>query len=98
MRGATAIVGSLATYKYIQIARIPTFVKKARKIKKAIKANDEVSESLLYPSKEEYMVKTLENRYNSLGVSLADLLGVKIKKKKIISDKSDSIEKDGGNL
>ncbi len=91
-----AIVGSLATYKFIQIARIPTFVKKARKIKKAIKANDEISESLMYPSKEEFMVKALESNYNILGVSLADQLGVKIKKKKILSEKT--IEKDGGNI
>ena len=52
-----AIVGSLATYKYIQIVRIPKFVKKARKIKKAIKSKEEVSESLLYTSKEDFMVK-----------------------------------------
>ena len=93
-----AIVGSLATYKYIQIVRIPTFVKKARKIKKAIKSNDEVSESLLYPSKDEFMVKELEEKYNRIGLSIAELLGVKPKKGKILSDKIDSLKKKGGNV
>ncbi len=93
-----AVVGSLAAYRFIQIARIPKFVKKARKIKKAIKSNDQISESLLYPSKEEYMVKTLEDNYSTLGLSMTELMGVKAKKGGIISDKMDSIKKKGGNI
>ncbi|MFX1442741.1 MAG: LamG domain-containing protein [Promethearchaeota archaeon] len=92
-----AIFGSLATYKYIQIIRIPKFVKKARKFKKAIKSKEEVSESLLYPSKEEFMVRELQEKYDNIGVSISELLGVKPKKGKILSDKIDSIKKKGGN-
>ena len=86
-----AIVGSLATYRYIQIARIPTFVKKARKVKKSIKSGDKVSEALLYPTKEEYLVKTLGAKYGALGLSLDDLLGLKGKAKT-----EDSLKKNGG--
>ncbi|MHA1444709.1 MAG: hypothetical protein ACTSR4_08170, partial [Candidatus Hodarchaeales archaeon] len=86
-----AIVGSLATYRYIQVARIPTFVKKARKAKKAIKSGDKISEALLYPSKEEFMVKTLGAKYDALGLSLEDLLGLKGKGKT-----EDSLKKNGG--
>ena len=94
----TAIVGSLATYRYIQIARIPKFVKKARKVKKAIKSKAEISESLLYPSKDEFMVKTLEETYDAIGLSMADLLGIKGKKGKTLSEKTDSIKKEGGDI
>jgi len=93
-----AVVGSLVSYRYIQIAKIPTFVKKARKIKKTIKSKDQISESLLYPSKEEFMVKELEEKYNNIGVSISELLGVKPKKGKILSDKIDSVKKKGGNV
>ena len=86
-----AIVGSLATYRYIQIARIPTFVKKARKVKKSIKSGDKISEALLYPTKEEFMVKTLGAKYDALGLSLEDLLGLKSKGKT-----DDSLKKNGG--
>ena len=79
------------TYRYIQIARIPTFVKKARKVKKSIKSGDNISEALLYPSKEEYLVKTLGAKYGALGLSLDDLLGLKGKGK---SD--DTLKKNGG--
>ena len=78
-------------YKRQQIARIPTFVKKARKVKKSIKSGDKISEALLYPSKEEYMVKTLEAKYKALGLSLDDLIGLKGKEK---SD--DTLKKNGG--
>jgi len=86
-----AIVGSLGAYRYIQISRIPTFVKKARKVKKAVKLGDKISEDLLYPSKEEYMVKTLDDKYKALGLSFNDLLGLKRKGK---SD--DTLKKNGG--
>ena len=86
-----AIVGSLGAYRYIQIARIPTFVKKARKVKKSIKSGDKVSEALMYPSKDEFMVKTLDAKYKALGLSLNDLLGLKGKGKT-----EDTLKKNGG--
>jgi len=86
-----AIVGSLGAYRYIQVAQIPTFVKKARKVKKSIKSGDTISEALLYPSKEEFLVKTLNTKYKTLGLSLDDLLGLKGKGKT-----EDSLKKNGG--
>ena len=86
-----AVVGSLATYRFIQKAQIPTYVKKARKIKKSIKSGDKVSETLLYLSREEYMVKRLDAKYKALGLSYYDLLGLKGKGKT-----EDSLKKNGG--
>ena len=78
---AIAIAGSLVTYRIIQLRRIPTFVKKARQMKKSIKGKKIISESLLYPSKEEYIVKKLGDKWEMMGLSLDDVMGVKRKKK-----------------
>jgi len=77
-----AVVGSLATYRIVQQRRIPTFVKKARAMKKSIKGKKGISDSLLYPSKEEYIVKKLGDKWESIGLSLGDIIGVKEKMKK----------------
>ena len=79
---AIAIVGSLAAYRIIQLRRIPKFVKKAREMKKNIKGKKTISESLLYPSKEEYIIKKLGDKWEMIGLSLDDIMGVKEKKKK----------------
>ena len=81
-----AVAGALMSYKAIQIARIPKFVKKARAIKKAIKAEREISESLLTDTKEEMISKQFEDDWNSVGLSLKDILGVK--EKQVIPEKS----------
>ena len=75
-----AIVGSLVAYRLIQLSRIPTFIKKARKMKKEIKGKNTISESLLYPSKDEYIVKLLGDRWDVLGLSLQKILGIEDKK------------------
>jgi hypothetical protein len=80
--GIVAVVGSLVTYRVIQQARIPTFVKKARKMKKVIKSKKTISDSLLYPSKDEYIVKQLGDKWDMLGLSLNKILGIDGKKKK----------------
>ncbi|MFX0023469.1 MAG: LamG-like jellyroll fold domain-containing protein [Candidatus Hermodarchaeota archaeon] len=81
--GATvAIVGSLVAYRTIQRARIPTFVKKAREMKKNIKGKKSISDSLLYPTKDEYITKKLGDKWESIGLSLDDIMGVKSKKSK----------------
>ncbi|MFX1597056.1 MAG: hypothetical protein ACFFBK_13450, partial [Promethearchaeota archaeon] len=77
-----AIVGSLVTYRIIQQRRIPTFVKKAKQMKKSIKGKKKISESLLYPSKEEFLVKKLGDKWTTAGLSLEELLGIKEKLKK----------------
>ncbi|MBY9003823.1 MAG: hypothetical protein KGD73_07615, partial [Candidatus Lokiarchaeota archaeon] len=85
-----AVVGSLVAYRQIQRARIPTFVKKASAMKKEIKGRKSISESLLYPSKEEYIVKKLGDKWNMLGLSLESILGLEDKKRKKIPESSES--------
>lgn len=81
-----AVTASLAIYRTVQQARIPTFVKKAKKMKKDIKSKKTISESLLYPSKEEYLVKQLGDRWDMLGLSLSKVLGIEGKKKKTLPE------------
>jgi hypothetical protein len=92
---AVAVVGSLVAYRTIQKARIPTFVKKVREMSKNIKGRKSISESLLYPSKEEYIVKELGDKWEMLGLSLDDILGVERKKGK---KKPEIPESEGGNI
>ncbi|MFX1380216.1 MAG: LamG domain-containing protein [Promethearchaeota archaeon] len=77
-----AVAGSLIAYRTIQRARIPSFVKKAREIKKNIKGKRSISDSLLYPTKEEYIVKKLGEKWEAIGLSLDDIMDVKGKKSK----------------
>jgi len=76
-----AVVGSLVAYKMIQQARIPTFVKKVREMSKNIKRRKIISDTLLYPSKEEYIVKILGDKWKMLDLSLKEILGIDAKKK-----------------
>ncbi|MFX1401256.1 MAG: hypothetical protein ACFE8V_08400 [Promethearchaeota archaeon] len=84
-----AVAGSLVAYRAIQRARIPTFVKRVREIKSAIKSKKSISESLLYPSKEEYLLKRVGDKWEMLGLSLDDILGVQKKKGKRIPQPSE---------
>ncbi len=90
-----AVVGSLVAYRQIQRARIPTFVKKVRKMSKNIKGKKTISDSLLYPSKEEYIIKKLGDKWESLGLSLEEISGHSTKKRKNIPKKT---EFEGGGL
>ena len=92
---AVAVVGSLVAYRTIQKARIPTFVKRVRAMSKNIKGRKSISDSLLYPSKEEYIVKELGDRWEMLGLSLNDILGVERKKGKKMPEITES---EGGNF
>ena len=91
--GILAIAGSLVAYRTIQQAKIPKFVKKARAMKKEIKGRKSISESLLYPSKEEYIVKKLGDKWDMLGLSLETILGLEDKKRKMLPE---STEPKGG--
>jgi len=91
--GVVAIVGSLVGYRVIQQAKIPKFVKKVNAMKKEIKGRKSISESLLYPSKEEYIVKKFGDKWNMLGLSLEDILGLSDKKRKKLPE---STEPKGG--
>ena len=93
--GVAAIAGSFVAYRLIQQARIPTFVKKARKMKSVIKSKKSISESLTYPSKEDYLVKNLGDRWDLVGLSLEDTLGTEEKKK--MKRESEELKK-GGEL
>jgi hypothetical protein len=88
-----AVVGSLATYRYIQVARIPTFIKDVRKMKSEIKGRKQISESLEYPSKEEYIVKKLGDKWRMLGISLTDILGIEVKKAKTLPEAKEAVKK-----
>jgi hypothetical protein len=81
-----AVVASLTIYRTVQQARIPKFVKRIRKMKKEIKGRKSISESVLYPSKDEYMVNKLGDNWEMIGLSLKNTLGVEDKKKKQISE------------
>ncbi|MFX1314970.1 MAG: hypothetical protein ACFE9T_03845, partial [Promethearchaeota archaeon] len=90
------VIGSLATYRVIQQRRIPTFVKKAREMRSDIKGKKSISDSLLYPTKEEYMVKKLGDKWEMLGLSLQEILGIESKKRKSLSELKEEFE--GGGL
>ncbi|MFX0133710.1 MAG: DUF2341 domain-containing protein [Candidatus Hodarchaeota archaeon] len=75
-----AVVGSLGTYKYIQLMKIPEFVKRLRSMKKLMKTNDNIDNSLLYPSKEMYIAHLVKDKWDMIGVSLEAMLGMEIQK------------------
>ena len=77
-----AVVGSLVTYRTIQLRRIPTFVKKSGAMRKNIKSKSSISDTLIYPPKEEFMIKMYGDRWKVLGLSLEDILGIQSKKEK----------------
>lgn len=80
--GVIAVVGSLIAYRSIQQAKIPEFVKKARRMKKEIKGQKSISNNLLYPSKDEFIVHELGSKWEEIGLSLSTILGLDAKKRK----------------
>ena len=92
----SAVAVSLITYRTVQQRRIPTFVKKTKAAMKTIDSKGKISESLIYPPKEEYIVKLLGERWASLDLSLEDILGVQGKKKGKTAPSSDVKSKDIG--
>ena len=93
--GTVAVVGALVAYRAIQRAKIPKFVKRAREMKSNIKGKKAISESLLYPSKKEYIVKQVGDKWEMIGLSLGDILGVERKKGKRIPQPD---ELEGGGI
>jgi len=78
----TAVAVSLVTYRTVQRRRIPTFVKKTVAARKAIESKGKLGESLIYPPKDEFTVKLLGEKWEALGLSLGDILGIEGKKGK----------------
>jgi len=82
--GIAAIAGSLASYRYIQLAKIPKFVKKIRSLKGAIKKSAPISESLSLTSKDTYLVNMVSDNWSTLGFSIEEILGIKAIKGKTL--------------
>jgi hypothetical protein len=80
--GVLAIVGSIVGYRIIKHAKVPTFVKNVREIQKEIKRGKEISDSLLYSSKEVFVGEIVRNKWSKIGLSLGEILGLEIKKTK----------------
>ena len=70
------VVGSLITYRVVQQARIPKFVKKVRKVKGSIKSKKTISESLTTKTKDQMMVKLYGDDWKELELSLEKSLGI----------------------
>jgi hypothetical protein len=78
--GILAAVGSIVGYRVYKQAKIPTFVKNVREIKKKIKDGKEISDSLLYSQKEVFVGEIMRNNWSAIGLSLGEILGIEIKK------------------
>ncbi len=74
------IVGSLTTYRYVQIRSVPKFVRRVKHMKEAVKKKHVIPGSLIYPSKDVFYVKQFRNKWNMLGLSLDKIMGVGLKK------------------
>ena len=85
---SVAIVGALGTYRYIQIARIPEFVKRTRNIKKEIKKGKSISDKYLYQSKKEYIAEWYGEDWEELGLSIEDSLGLRKGSKKKLGEET----------
>jgi len=70
------VAGSIITYRVVQQARIPKFVKKIRKVKSIIKSKKKITESLAAKTKEEMMVKLYGDEWRELDLSLEETLGI----------------------
>ncbi|MFX1426790.1 MAG: DUF2341 domain-containing protein, partial [Promethearchaeota archaeon] len=77
-----ALTISLVGYRVIQNARIPSFVKKVREMKKAIKGDKAISDSLIYREKAIFVGEILNNDWNKIGLSLEETFGITIEKDK----------------
>jgi len=81
-----AVVGSLTISSAIRNAKIPTFIKKTDKVKSAIKSRKDISESDLYPTKNQMILKKFGDSWEKLELDLEDILGIKITKAKKMPD------------
>jgi hypothetical protein len=91
-----AVFGSLITYRFIQIARIPEFVKKTRAMKKAIKNKADIPQSSLTKSKEEYIFNEFGDEWEEIGLSLKYVLGINGKRRKSVIESGKLSESKGG--
>ena len=78
-----AVVGSLLVYRTVQQKRIPTFIKKSKGLIKAISSGSNISDSLIYPSKEVFIAKRFMKNWKIHDLSLSEILGIDKGKKKV---------------
>ncbi|MFW9902617.1 MAG: hypothetical protein ACFFDY_15220, partial [Candidatus Thorarchaeota archaeon] len=76
-------LGSIVAYRVYKQSVIPTFVKKARAMKKAIEKGKDISESLLYRSKNVFIGERVKNKWDKVGLSFAKIFGFKLEKETI---------------
>ncbi|MHA2287357.1 MAG: hypothetical protein ACXABG_01095, partial [Promethearchaeota archaeon] len=89
------VVGAVVTYRVVQQARIPKFVKKVRKVKSLIKSKKTITETKMTKTKEEMLVKLYGNDWRELDLSLEDILGITDSKLKPSPSKEIKKEKRG---
>jgi len=88
-----SVVGSIVGYRVYKNVTTPTFVKKVRAMKKAIEGEKEISESLLYASRIEFIGERVKNKWNKIGLSLADILRIKIEKETLKRKISEDVKR-----
>jgi hypothetical protein len=92
-----AVVSYAIISRVIRQAKIPRFVKKVKSVRDSIKGKKSISDSDIYPSFEEAMIKKLGDRWDFLELSLKDILGIETSKgKKLPKGKEDLKENIGG--
>ncbi|MFX1239761.1 MAG: DUF2341 domain-containing protein [Promethearchaeota archaeon] len=94
LSAALALVGSIVGYRVVHNARIPAFVRKVREIEKSIKKGKKIDESLLYRSKDAFIVERVNYKWKNLDLSLAEILNLKIEKIK----KSEQLQKRSSDI
>lgn len=97
----TASVAAIAitaiSYRAIQQARIPKFVKKIRKIKGYIKSNKQITETISIPKKEEMMAEVYGEDWKAIGLSFEDTFRAKDLKSRF-GQFANKITRDGGEI
>ncbi|MFX1554586.1 MAG: hypothetical protein ACFFBV_11725, partial [Promethearchaeota archaeon] len=80
--GILGIVGSLVAYRAYKHAKIPTFVKKVRAMKKTIDGEKPISEEILYRDKEVFIGEIIKNKWKAIGLSIEDIFSINLEKEK----------------
>ncbi|MFX1590779.1 MAG: hypothetical protein ACFFC1_21810, partial [Promethearchaeota archaeon] len=91
----SGVIIAVVSYRVIQQARIPKFVKKIKKVKGYIKTKKPVKESISVPSKEKMLLKLFGEDWKEIGLSLEDVLGVEALKSRSFQLKN-KLSKKGG--
>ncbi|MFW9875614.1 MAG: hypothetical protein ACFFG0_21130, partial [Candidatus Thorarchaeota archaeon] len=81
------LVGSIVGYRLYKNAKIPTFVKRVRSMKKAIEGNKSISESLLYRAKEVFIGERVKDMWDRIDISIENTFGIRLEKKIIKAEK-----------